>query len=114
MDALRRRPTRQGLDKYSARPDQDGATASSTRRSAARRRSKPPSRCWPGARRTTRCWIGERVGKTAIVEGLAQRMVAGEVPETLRDKRPVELNINAMVAGAKYRGEFEESACRRC
>ncbi|GHK91134.1 ATPase [Escherichia coli] len=53
--------------------------------------------------------IGEPgVGKTAIVEGLAQRMVAGEVPETLRDKRPVELNINAMVAGAKYRGEFEE------
>ncbi|WP_142245062.1 Clp protease N-terminal domain-containing protein, partial [Klebsiella pneumoniae] len=51
--------------------------------------------------------IGEPgVGKTAIVEGLAQRMVAGEVPETLRDKRLVELNINAMVAGAKYRGEF--------
>jgi ATP-dependent Clp protease ATP-binding subunit ClpA len=53
--------------------------------------------------------IGEPgVGKTAIVEGLAQRMVAGEVPETLRDKRLMELNINAMVAGAKYRGEFEE------
>ncbi|MEI4896893.1 hypothetical protein Q8G71_37025, partial [Klebsiella pneumoniae] len=53
--------------------------------------------------------IGEAgVGKSAIVEGLAQRMVAGEVPETLRDKRLVELNINAMVAGAKYRGEFEE------
>ncbi|MGV8617924.1 AAA family ATPase, partial [Pseudomonas aeruginosa] len=42
------------------------------------------------------------------VEGLAQRMVQGEVPEVLRDKRLVELNINAMVAGAKYRGEFEE------
>ncbi|VDB01886.1 Negative regulator of genetic competence ClpC/MecB [Klebsiella pneumoniae] len=55
--------------------------------------------------------IGEPgVGKTAIVEGLAQRMVAGEVPETLRDKRLVELNINAMVAGAKHRGEFEERA----
>ncbi|WP_159210641.1 AAA family ATPase, partial [Klebsiella pneumoniae] len=53
--------------------------------------------------------IGEPgVGKTAIVEGLAQRMVAGEVPETLRDKRLVELNINAMVAGAKDRGEVEE------
>lgn len=58
--------------------------------------------------------IGEPgVGKTAIVEGLAQRMVAGEVPETLRDKRLVELNINAMVAGAKYRGEFEERV-QRC
>ncbi|QOT78071.1 ATP-dependent Clp protease ATP-binding subunit [Cupriavidus basilensis] len=55
--------------------------------------------------------IGEPgVGKTAIVEGLAQRIVNGDVPEVLRDKRLVEVNINAMVAGAKYRGEFEERA----
>jgi ATP-dependent Clp protease ATP-binding subunit ClpC len=44
------------------------------------------------------------VGKTAIIEGLAQRIVAGDVPEALRDKRLVELNINSMVAGSKYRG----------
>jgi len=53
--------------------------------------------------------IGEPgVGKTAIVEGLAQRITSGEVPEALRDKRLVEVSVNAMVAGSKYRGEFEE------
>src|SRR5205823_7646666 len=55
------------------------------------------------------CLLGEPgVGKTAIAEGLAQRIIVGDIPETLKDRRIVSLDLAGLVAGTKYRGEFEE------
>jgi ATP-dependent Clp protease ATP-binding subunit ClpC len=55
------------------------------------------------------CLIGEPgVGKTAVIEGLAQRIISGNVPDILKDKILISLDLTSMVAGSKYRGEFED------
>ncbi|GAA2909173.1 hypothetical protein GCM10020221_01540 [Streptomyces thioluteus] len=97
------------LDQFGRTSPRPPASPSSTRSSGARgRRSSGSCRCCPAAPRTTRSSSASRRRQDRRVEGLAQAIVKGEVPETLKDKHLYTLDLGALVAGSRYRGDFEE------